>query len=72
MGEHPDFLVRHPDLVDTLARAPYLRRGAVAALEYQSRRLRDENRELHERLETLVRNARENEELSHRVHRPVL
>ena len=65
---NPDFLVRHPDLVDTLL-VPHTYGEAVSLLEYQSRRLRDENRELHGRLESLVRNARENEELSHRVHR---
>lgn len=68
LREHPDFLVRHSELVGTLL-VPHTYGEAVSLLEYQSRRLRDENRELNERLETLVRNARENEELSHRVHR---
>ena len=68
LREHPDFLVRHPELVGTLL-VPHTCGEAVSLLEYQSKRLRDENRELHERLDALVRNARENEELGHRVHR---
>ncbi len=68
LRENPDFLVRHPDLVVTL-RVPHTCGEAVSLLEYQSRRLREENRDLQERLESLVRTARENEELSQRVHR---
>ncbi len=68
LREHPDFLVRHPELVDALL-VPHTCGEAVSLLEYQSRRLRDENRELQQRLETLIRNARENEELGRRVHR---
>lgn len=68
LREHPDFLVRYPELVGTLL-VPPTYGEAVSLLEYQSKRLRDENRELNERLESLVRNARENEELSHGVHR---
>lgn len=65
---HPDFFVRHPELAGTLL-VPHDSGEAVSLLEYQSRRLRDENRELQRRLDTLIRNARENEELSRRVHR---
>ena len=71
LRENADFLVRHPELVGTLL-VPHTCGEAVSLLEYQSRRLRDENRELHERLETLVRNARDNEELGQRVHRLTL
>ena len=71
LREHPDLLVRHPELVTTLL-VPHACGEAVSLLEYQSRRLRDENRELIERLESLVRNARENEDLGHRAHRLTL
>ena len=68
LGENPEFLVRHPELVDNL-RVPHTYGEAVSLLEYQSKRLRDENRNLQQRLEDLIRNARENEELSRRLHR---
>ena len=71
LREHPDFLIRYPELVSTLL-VPHTYGKAVSLLEYQSKRLRDENRALQERLDALVRNARENEELSHRVHRLTL
>ena len=65
---HPDFFVRHPELAGSLL-VPHSCGEAVSLVEYQARRLRDENRSLRERIETLVRNARQNEELSARVHR---
>ena len=71
LREHPDFLVRHPEVVDTLL-VPHTSGEAVSLIEYQSKRLRDENRILRERLETLVGNARENEEYSRRIHRLTL
>ena len=71
LREHPDFLVRHPELVATLV-VPHTYGEAVSLLEYQSKRLRDENRDLQRRLEELIRNARENEELSRGVHRLTL
>ena len=67
LRENPDFLVRHPELAEAL-RVPPAYGEAVSLLEYQSKRLREENRDLRQRLEDLVRNARENEELSRRVH----
>ena len=64
---HPDFLLRHPDLVGGLL-VPHTCGEAVSLVEYQSKRLRDENRELRRRLQTLIHNARENQELGRRAH----
>lgn len=67
LREHPDFLLRHPDLVDGLL-VPHTCGEAVSLVEYQSRRLREENRELRRRFQTLIHNARENQELGRRAH----
>ena len=67
LRENPDFLVRHPDLVEEL-RVPHIYGEAVSLVEYRSKRLREENRDLRQRLADLVRTARANEELSRRVH----
>ena len=67
LREHPDLLVRHPDLVGRLL-VPHTCGEAVSLVEYQARRLRDENRELRRRLHTLIHTARENEELGRRTN----
>ena len=64
---HPDLLLRHPDVLDALV-VPHEPGGAVSLVDYQLRRLRAENGELHRRLQTLVRNARDNEDLGARMH----
>ncbi|MGI9332343.1 MAG: DUF484 family protein [Gammaproteobacteria bacterium] len=68
---HPDFLVRHPDLIEHLE-ISHNCGGAVSLLERQADRLRETNAQLRQRLDDLVRNARANEELGQRVHRLTL
>lgn len=67
LRRHPDFFVRHADLLHEI-RVADGRGGVVSLMEYQSAVLRDENHQLRARLHTLVEAARGNEELSARLH----
>lgn len=65
---HPDFFVRHPELVETL-HIPHPTRGAVSLTERLIERLRERNRRLERKLAELVEVARENERLSAHLQR---
>ena len=66
---HPDFIRRHPELLERLD-VPHRHGGAaVSLIERQVRVLRDKNRALHEQLQELVRIGRENDQSSSRLHR---
>lgn len=71
LREHPDFFVRHPGIVEHL-QVPHQCGEAISLVEYQIAVLRDENRRLRHRLHELSGCARENEELSQRLHRLTL
>ncbi|MCU0936474.1 MAG: DUF484 family protein [Gammaproteobacteria bacterium] len=64
---HPDFFARHPDLAAEMEVSHPCGR-AVSLIEYQVLVLRDQTRLLRRRLQDLVATARENEQLSERVH----
>lgn len=64
---HPDFFSRHPDLAAEMEVSHPCGR-AVSLIEYQVLVLRDQSRQLRHRLQDLVATARENEQLSDRVH----
>jgi len=68
---HPDFFSRHADLLTDLEVFHPCGR-AVSLIEYQVVVLRDQNHQVRRRLQGLVATARENEELSERVHRLTL
>jgi uncharacterized protein YigA (DUF484 family) len=68
LEQHPDFLVEHPDLLETLQVPHGLDGGAVSLVERQVQVLRDRQAESRQRLAELVRNARDNEALVGRVH----
>jgi hypothetical protein len=68
---HADFFERHGDLLASITVGHPCGR-AVSLIEYQVDVLRDQNRQLRRRLEELVATARENEQLSERVHRLTL
>ena len=68
LEQHPDFLVEHPDLLETLQVPHGLDGPAVSLVERQVQVLRDRQVESRQRLAELVRNARDNEALVGRVH----
>ena len=65
---HPEFFERHPELLDRL-RLPHRIGGpAVSLVERQVENLRARNRKLERRLAELVAIARDNEEISGKIH----
>jgi len=68
---HPDFFSRHPEVTARLE-IPHACGDAVSLVEHQVTVLRDQNRQVRRRLQDLVNNARDNEELSHRLQRLTL
>lgn len=71
LRKHPEFLNRHPDLLEQLE----LEHGsgsAVSLIERQVESLRASNEELRSRLNRLVQVAAENETLMSRLHRLTL
>ncbi len=70
LKSNPDFLVDHPELLDTI-NLPH-QAGAPSLLERQVQRLRSENRRLEARLKTLAGIAGENERLMQRLHQLTL
>lgn len=71
LRKHRDFFVLHPELLTDLV-IPHESGKAVSLVERQVLLLRDENRQLKSRFRELVTIARENEELSRRMHRLTL
>jgi uncharacterized protein len=71
LRKHRDFFVEHPELLTDLV-LPHESGKAVSLVERQVLLLRDENRQLKSRFRELVSIARDNEELSRRMHRLTL
>ncbi|WP_396588003.1 DUF484 family protein [Bermanella sp. R86510] len=71
LKQHPDFFRKFPELAEQLD-VPHETGGAVSLVEFQSKRLRDKNNELHERLQQLVENARRNDRLFEQTRRLTL
>lgn len=71
LQEHPEFFARYPEILEALE-VPHSCGKAVSLVEYQVSVLRDQAGDLRGKLKQLVANARENEELSHRLHRLTL
>lgn len=63
---HPDFFERHLDVLQTL-RVPHVCGSAVSLLERQMQLMRDQNRQLRQRLQELLQVARENDCLAARM-----
>ena len=68
---HRDFFDHHPDLLEKL-HLPHPSGEAVSLVARQLDLLREKNRTMQEKLESLIRIARENDDLSARVHQLVL
>lgn len=67
----PEFFARQPELVAAM-RIPHGQDGAVSLLEHQVQVLRAQGEEARDKLKQLLGNARDNEELSQRMHRLTL
>jgi len=65
--EHPDFFLRHNDLLATL-RLPHVSGGVVSLVERQIEVLREKNQTSDSRLAELVSIARANEQLAAKIH----
>ncbi len=70
LASNPDFLGRHPELLDQLEVPHHL--GVDSLIELQVARLRRENQKLRVQLETLAGIAGENERLMQRLHQLTL
>ncbi len=71
LRHHGDFFVRNAGLLTELE-IPHPCGKAVSLIEYQVAVLREHNHQLRHRLQELIANARDNEELSRRLHRLTL
>lgn len=68
---NPAFLDQHPELLRALS-IPHQSGDAVSLLERQVSVLREDNARLKKRLDELLRFARQNEALNHKIHELVL
>ncbi len=64
---HSDFFTHHVDLIETLS-IPHETGVAVSLVERQVELLRNKNRELDQKLHQLIKVAKDNEKVSHRLH----
>lgn len=71
LAEHPEFFLEHPELVEAL-RVPHACGSALSLIEYQVRVLREQNRELRDKLHELLAVARDNDRVADRLHRLTL
>lgn len=71
LRKHPEFFVRYPEILEAME-VPHSCGKAVSLVEYQVSVLRDQTGNLRAKLKRLVANARDNEELSQRLHRLTL
>ena len=67
LEQHKDFFVEHPGTLDALhlGDAP---EGIISLAQRQSERLQSKNNQLHQQLNMLIENARQNTALQTRVH----
>ncbi|NGY05538.1 DUF484 family protein [Solimonas terrae] len=68
LKQHPDFLARHPDLLETIE-LKHRSGSAVSLIEKQVELLRAKGQRLEDRLERLLEAARDNERRQDNVHR---
>ena len=68
LATHPDFFLRHGDLLAELDLPHDNRGGTVSLIERQMSVLRDNNRRLDRQMRELVSVARANHELSDKIH----
>lgn len=71
LKQRPDFFRHYPEIVSQLD-IPHETGASVSLVEYQSKILREKNNELHDRLQSLVDNARRNDRLFEQTRRLTL
>jgi uncharacterized protein YigA (DUF484 family) len=71
LGEHPDFFLRHPDLLGQIE-IPHESGAAVSLIERQVESLRKQLRESRHKLNEVMAIARHNHSLQERMHRLTL
>jgi len=71
LRQHPEFFVEHPEVLAHLE-IPHASGRAVSLLERQVATLREHNRALKEKFDEIIAIARDNEDLSRRLHRLTL
>ncbi len=64
---HSDFFMHHVELIETLS-IPHETGVAVSLVERQVELLRNKNKELDQKLHQLIKVAKDNEKVSHRLH----
>jgi uncharacterized protein YigA (DUF484 family) len=64
---HSDFFTHHVELIETLS-IPHETGVAVSLVERQVELLRNKNKELDQKLHQLIKVAKDNEKVSHRLH----
>lgn len=69
LEDHPDYIVRHPEILSRLVLSHETGGKAVSLIERQVQVLREQTQNLQRQLRELVNNARENDVLSGRLHR---
>lgn len=69
LEQHPDFFLRHPEVLEQLDLRHHAAKGTVSLIERQVQVLRDRNHTLDRQLRELVAIARENDVLAARLHR---
>jgi hypothetical protein len=69
LREHPDLLSRHRDVLALIDIPHDAGEGTTSLIEYQVSILREESRELAQRLEHLLYIARDNDRLAEQLHR---
>ncbi|NOQ94560.1 MAG: DUF484 family protein, partial [Methylophaga sp.] len=67
LAEHDDFFINHPDAIEDiqLEKVP---EGTISLAKRQTERLQSKNEQLHQQLNMLIENARQNTELQSRIH----
>ncbi len=71
LSEHPDFFVRQPDILPAM-QIPHDSGGVISLIERQVAMLRNQIQDYLQRLDALVKVAKENDALQSRMHRLTL
>ncbi len=71
LKDNPDFFIKNPSIISEL-KIPHESGNAISLVEKQLAILRDQNKKTQTRIYELIEIARQNEELTHRMHQLAL